>query len=146
VGGGGSKLHRLELLGVVLCQGAYKRLLGLGTNRFQRLRSSVTNNDDDCPLDLRYVPKKMNNLNWKKRQIVHDFLHDIYETLAEPMPSGTGCSKRPRTIKKRDDKLMEKRTGLIEKALPPGSFHEYLEMLRRQNRDMTFSYKLFCSV
>ncbi|CAL1155697.1 unnamed protein product, partial [Cladocopium goreaui] len=67
-------------------------------------------------------------------------------TLAEPMPEGTGASKRPRTVKKRDDKTMIATTQLIEKAQPPGSFYEYLAMLRRAHPTGTFSYKLFCSV
>lgn len=41
---------------------------------------------------------------------------------------------------------MMRRTNLIEKALPPGSFYEYLAMLRRQHPHETFSYKLFCNV
>ena len=97
-------------------------------------------------MEMRYGKKRFpNKLHPQKRQIVHDFLHNLYETLAEPMPEGTGASKRPRTIKKRDDKNMIATTKLIEKALP-GSFYEYLAMLRRAHPTMTFSYKLFCPV
>ena len=47
---------------------------------------------------------------------------------------------------RRDKKKLIATTQLIEKALPPGSFYEYLAMLRRAHPTMTFSYKLFCSV
>lgn len=142
----GNKLDRLMLMEFPVCQHAYKRLLRLGSDRFLRLCASVRGGDDGCPHDMRYVSRKFGvKMSSKKRQLVHDFLHDLYETLAEPMPEGTGASKRPRTMKKRDDKLMIARTHLIEKALPPGSFHEYLSMLRRAHPTETFSYKLFCS-
>lgn len=138
----GNKLDRLLLMGFPVCQHAYKRLLRLGSDRFMRLCASVRSGDSSCPHDMRYVSKKFGGgVRSKKRQLVHDFLHELYETLAEPMPEGTGASKRPRTVKKRDDKLMVARTNLIEKALPPGSFHEYLCMLPTE----TFSYKIFCS-
>lgn len=143
----GSKLQKLTLLDIPVCQCAFKRLLRLGSGRFLRLNTSVRAGDDSCPMDMRYVKKRFpDRMHSNKRQIVHDFLHHLYETLAEPMPEGTGASKRPRTVKKRDDKEMVARTNLIEKALPPGSFYEYLAMLRRANPTMTFSYKLFCSV
>ena len=143
----GSKLQRLTLLDIPVCQNSFKRLLRLGSGRFLRLIDSVRKGDDDCPMDMRFVKKRFpNKLNSKKRQIVHDFLHHLYETLAEPMPEGTGASKRPRTVKKRDDKTMIATTQLIEKAQPPGSFYEYLAMLRRAHPTGTFSYKLFCSV
>eukprot|EP00435_Cladocopium_sp_Y103_P074502 s863_g49.t1 len=143
----GSKLQKLTLLDIPVCQSAFKRILRLGSGRFLRLNTSVRAGDDSCPMDMRYVKKRFpDRMHSKKRQIVHDFLHHLYETLAEPMPEGTGASKQPRTVKKRDDKEMVARTNLIEKALPPGSFYEYLAMLRRAHPTMTFSYKLFCSV
>ena len=143
----GSKLQTLTLLGEPVCQNAFKRLLRLGSGRFLRLIASVRNGDINCPLDMRFVSKKFTNrMHSQKRQLIHDFLHELYETLAEPMPEGTGASKRPRTVKKRDDKTMTARTSMIEKALPPGSFYEYLAMLRRAHPTETFSYKIFCSV
>lgn len=140
------KLETLSLLGLPVCQIAYKRLLRLGSGRFARLSASVRSGEDTCPLDMRRLPRKfLKTMNSPKRLLVHDFLHELYETLAEPMPEGTGASKRPRTIRKRDDTKMAAVTHLIEKALPPGSFYEYLAMLRRAHPQETFSYKLFCS-
>ena len=62
------------------------------------------------------------------------------------MPENRCCSKRPRLIKKRDDKVVERATGMQEKALPPGTFAEYLSMLRRKHPDEKFSYKIFTAV
>ncbi|CAK9053149.1 unnamed protein product [Durusdinium trenchii] len=142
----GYKIKKLSLLGHSVCQRAFKSLLRLGSGRVRRLVESVRNADESCPMDMRYCSKKFSPaMDSPKRQLVHDFLHHICQTLAEPMPEGTGASKRPRSVRKRDDKLMMRRTNLIEKALPPGSFYEYLAMLRRQHPHETFSYKLFCN-
>ena len=97
-------------------------------------------------MDKRFITRKHTNLALDKRQVIHNFLFHIYETLAEPMPQGTGASKRPRMKRKRDDKELQKATGMIEKALPPGTFHEYLEMCRQRHPQHSFSYKLFCRV
>ena len=136
---------RLTLLGKDLCQYAFKKLLAMGSSRFRRLRASVLSGMEDCPYDKRFVTRALTNLAIDKRQSIHDFLFHLYETLAEPMPQGTGASKRPRLEKKRDDKEIMAATGLVEKALPPGTFHEYLEMYRRDSKQQV-SYKLFCSV
>lgn len=102
----GSKLQRLTLLDMPVCQNSFKRLLRLGSGRFLRLIDSIRKGDDDCPMDMRFVKKRFpDKLHSQKRQIVHDFLHHLYETLAEPMPEGTGASKRPRTVKKRQKKI-----------------------------------------
>ena len=132
----------MQVLGYPVCQQAYKRLLRLGSDRFTRLSTAVRNGDIDCPLDLRYSTREFTA--WTdKRQIVHDFLHELHTTLAEPMPESRCCSKRPRLIKKRDDKILQRATGMVEKALPPGSFCEYLAMLRRKHPGLKCSYKLF---
>ncbi|CAK8995824.1 unnamed protein product, partial [Durusdinium trenchii] len=138
----GHRGDTLQVLGHPACQQAYKRLLRLGSDRFARLSTAVRNGDIDCPLDLRYSTREFTA--WTdKRQIVHDFLHELHTTLAEPMPESRCCSKRPRLIKKRDDKIIQRATGMVEKALPPGSFCEYLAMLRSKHPGLKCSYKLF---
>ena len=92
------------------------------------------------------VSKARGNQDTAKREVIHNFLFYLYETLAEPMPQGRGASKRPRKEIKRDDKVLQRATGLTEKALPPATFHEYLEMLQRAHPGQSFSYRIFCSV
>ena len=55
--GDGERSGTLSLLGFPVCQHAYKRLLRLGSGRFNRLSTAVHEGAEDCPHDLRYTSK-----------------------------------------------------------------------------------------
>ena len=78
---------RLVLLGMTVCAFAWRRLLGVGSHRYQRLQAAVANKRP-APVDARFFKKsrRIDKACPKREQIV-EFLEDLYNTAAEPMPS-----------------------------------------------------------
>ena len=83
--------RKQRLCGYRLCKHAFSKLLGLGTDRFRRLRRCC-DNGESAPVDGRTLPRKNSHNNPSRlanRQVVFEFLAEIYETLSEPMPTPT---------------------------------------------------------
>ena len=148
--------HRRKLLGRAVCHHAFRILVGIGSSRFRNLRKAASQGHA-CPVDGRFVKKKFalgTTLSapaekmLRKRQAVVDFLQELYEQTAEPMPTITGKAgpgdgfmkfkrQRGRRPKHFLDRERRGRTaasaGRAEmRYLPPGSFKDYYELLKAQ--------------
>lgn len=161
--------HRI--LGHKVCQVAFKKILGLGSGRFARLNQAARAGLN-APEDGRTLPKKLLLVSQKrslqKRSCVVEFLEHIYNTMSEPMPEAKDClkrkfaheieieaSKKPVPKKMQFRRLRGKRPKAARnlnrghkdasalRVLPPGTFSEYLELLRAKYPGETFSLKLF---
>lgn len=151
------------LFGIKMCQQAFRRLLGIGSGRFRKLRKCA-HEGESAPLDLRTLPKLRLAADRPKsinRQLIVEFLAELHATISEPMPEATGKKsgdkvnafrrshgKRPREaarihriIKSSPDDAMKNL-----RLVPPGSFTDYLGMLRARHPDRKISLKLFNSV
>ena len=86
------------LLGRSVCQNAFRRILGIGAQRYSRLYQAAKRGLD-APLDGRSVPRKglgiFQKESYNKRQIVIEFLEGLYHTVSEPMPEASSSLKRP---------------------------------------------------
>ena len=144
-----------------VCQRAFALLLGIGTNRFQRLRSAAIEGDG-CPDDGRFVPRAHRILpKDSARPLCVEFLQKLYASVAEPMPESKGPSdsapaglqlkqsqcdrvkrrgKRPRHLFKQTET-----EGFHPQAkfLPPGTITEYLELCRSEYPDVRISRRVF---
>ena len=155
------------LLGRPVCQHSFRQLLGVGATRFQKLKSAADSNEMPAT-DGRRRPRKDDGTNpesLRKRQLITEFLTELYNTLSEPMPeaylaNGKIGKDHPDYIlpdmrfKRHRGKLPGKRwrerewedCGTPLRLLPPGSFTEYASMCRARFPDEAISLKLFCSV
>ena len=153
-----------SLLGQPVCQQAFQRLLGLGSRRSRKLFNAHANNEP-APADGRFL--KQNKLFRKqkgsagKREIVVEFLEEIYHTISEPMPESKGSKEeadnplpprlRFRKIKGRRPKLAAIQKRMTNRPdmrlLPPGSFSDYLALLNaRLPADGKVTLKMFSAV
>lgn len=152
-----------QLLGQKVCLRSMARLLGVGSSRLARLRKAFLAGEQ-CPLDGRlrkasFKGKKLTQLATHKRELVHDFLNELWVEVSEPMPEVNANhggrqqtdktlrfrrskGKRPRREKKRDDPLDEVNVQEL-RFLPPGSYTEYLALFHSKNPTVRVSLKLF---
>lgn len=157
------------ILGKSVCSRGFRRLLGLGANRYAQLVKSASQGIPP-PVDRRQRPRREDGSNpasVAKRGLIVDFLEELLHTLAEPMPEtsqkrkATGDSvpknmRFKRSRGKRPNKVFRKSAFNAKnldddgqqpmKLLPPGSFTDYLHMLQARHPDQRFSLKLFCAV
>ena len=154
-------------LGQPVCVAAISRLVGLGTERVTKMRRAFRQRED-CPTDGRLFGKARRFGDKKqtaKREVVHDFLHYLYTEVSEPMPEtvtdvheGQSLStivprmlrfrkargKRPKMFEKRAKEKIDEEGAKKVRFLPPGSFTDYLKLLRARVPDVHVSLKLFC--
>ena len=154
------------LLGKPVCQSAFKKLLGIGSDRYAKLKRCAINGVA-APMDLRTVGRKMliRPKLAKKRELIVEFLEWLYTTVSEPMPEATGQVKRKvddaeldqgdrpkkpmhfRRLRGRRPKLARVlnrgKDGSALRMLPPASYSDYLSLLRAKHPEETFSLKLF---
>lgn len=147
----------LTLLGRPICQQGFRKLLGLGSNRFHRLKTCAQTGSP-APVDGRFLKKKGSHGNLKQtahRQAIIGFLEEIYISLSEPMPEAKGPlrgnkrlafqrrrGRRPRLAAQ----LHRKGDTSKMRLLPPGTFSDYLQMLRAREGCEKISLKLFSQV
>lgn len=158
--------HSKQLLfEIPVCCHAWRRLVGVGQSRFQKIKACVAQ-DLPIPRDGRFVAKKNSfKRNTAKRELCVEFLEEIYQTIAEVLPEsharGRGDVKddkddeipRPLNFRKhrgRRPKIASKSRGQCNRKLlrllPPGSFTDYLNSLRARHPGMKLSLKLFSQV
>ena len=158
-----------NILGKAVCVHGFRRLLGLGANRYAKLVKSASQGIPP-PVDGRKRPRREDGSNpasVAKRGLIVDFLEDLLHTLAEPMPETSQKRKAtansvPKSMRfkrsrgKRPNKVFRKAAFNAKKLdddgqqpmklLPPGSFTDYLRMLQAKHPDQRFTLKLFCTV
>lgn len=136
-----------------MCSHAFCKLLGLGKARFTRLRRNVR--QGALEVDGRFVAKARTKAPTANRRLVHDFLEELWNTLSEPMPEADDPGvvkqlrfqkvrgKRPR-VSSRQKHLRPAEKGQL-RLLPPGTFSDYLLILRARHADRKpqISLKLF---
>lgn len=131
-------------LGFPVCKGAFKALVGLGSDRLVKIARSVVDGKELPPHDLRFVKKSNTQIPDVKHAAVFEYLQGLYDKVAEPLPDSHRCTKRPRFREyKFDGPINETKPP---KQLPPGSFADYHRLCQDQLKDMTISYKLFATV
>eukprot|EP00435_Cladocopium_sp_Y103_P076317 s59_g90.t1 len=154
------KQFHQSLFGIPLCSSSFRRLIGLGQDRFQKLRKSVVGGLP-VPRDGRFVARKNTfKVGSEKRQLCVEFLEEIYNTIAEVLPESHGGKvekdddpekvPRPLSFRKhrgRRPRIASKSRGQCDRKvlrlLPPGSFTDYLNLLRARHPSMSISLKLF---
>eukprot|EP00435_Cladocopium_sp_Y103_P031569 s4346_g8.t1 len=147
----------LSLVGQRMCQQAFRKLLALGSARFGRLWACVQKGTP-VPMDGRFLKKKDSHRSFAQtahRQAIIEFLEEIYISLSEPMPEAKGPlrgnkrlafqrrrGRRPRLAAQ----LNRKGDTSQMRLLPPGTFSDYLMMLRARPGCEKVSLKLFNKV
>ena len=79
----------LQVGGEAVCQRAFRVLLGIGTGRFRKLRAAAVKKET-VPLDQRFQKREFlatNKQSCRKRECIVEFLEELYETAAEPLPN-----------------------------------------------------------
>ena len=162
--------HRHRLLGKRVCRHAFRTLLGIGSSRFMKLNRAAQWGLP-VPNDGRFVASKFSRRAHENRQLVTEFLAEIYHTISEPLPENHGgksevagqCPKqdpqadsdpkpKPRLMFR---KHRGRRPRIVADAgrnkdkknlrmLPPGTFSDYLNLLRNRYPSNRISLKLFC--
>lgn len=154
---GANERKGLTLLGVHVCQFAFRHLLGLGKQRFQRIRNAVLNEEAEPPVDERFRPQRFERLSSTSvRPALTEWFQQAWHRLAEPLPEAFEAEatavvnvrrrgKRPRHLHKFDP---AGKKGHHEQArfLPPGTIVEYLELARRDLPHLSFGRKIFTRV
>ena len=157
-----SDRRQQSLFGFKVCQQAFRALLGIGSERWRRLKKCAQTGQK-APLDRRSLPRE--NLHGirkqsENRELVVEYLQEIYESLSEPMPEARGKvvgekkmafrrnrGKRPRLAARlhRVKKSVEVKESESEpmRLLPPGTFTDYLTLLRCRYPEKKLSLKLF---
>ena len=154
-----------------VCQHAFRTLLGIGSDRYARLKKAA-NQGVAAPLDGRTVRRGKNVCSQKKsvrkRSLVIEYLTELYNTVSEPMPEackilnklktesetqGEASSSKPLELKKfrrsrgrRPRLAAQLHRGNIRpdmRVLPPGTFTDYLVMLKARHPTEKFSMKFF---
>ena len=158
-------VHALSLLRVPICRHAFRSILGIGAIRFQKLYNAVKSGTP-APLDLRYKPKKFLRKNpSRNRQLIVEFLEELYATISEPLPEALGKSVQNPEAKKSAGALPSKmrfrrhrgrkpkvvasarrakgRDGSRLRMLPPGTYTSYLELLKLRWPEAKLTLKVF---
>lgn len=157
--GGGDSSHqpkakyRLALQGHTCCNKSFRLLIGIGKNRFGRLKRAAFSGEE-CPVDGRHIPKRRERLvrDSTRPQII-EFLEKCWHQLAEPMPEAIESQvellgpvkrrgRRPRHLFKKEDHKQGFAAGM--KMLPPGHIVDYWELCCADFPDVKISRKLFC--
>lgn len=134
----------IRMFGRHLCQDAFRSLLGIGSARFRRLWHCAQHGCKP-PTDGRSLKKSHSHSSGPKsanRQAIIGFLQELYITLSEPLPEAKGPvrgdrklafqrrrGRRPRMAAK----LHRKQDTPDMRLLPPGTFTDYLQMLRTRD-------------
>ena len=156
--------HALRFLGIKVCLNAFRRLLGLGQSRFARIWKAEKTGEA-VPRDKRFIKRaKAFKKVSPNRELVFEFLQELYDCIAEPFPESHGSVCRvkgldgaqdPKPLKFR--KHRGRRPKLVAKEgrnqdtsamkmLPPGTYTSYLNMLRARHAvKPPISLKLFTS-
>ena len=153
-----------KLLGRPVCQRAFRRLLGIGSMRYTRLKKAASEGLAQAPLDGRKVSKKntfkSNTAYLRKRAIIVEFLEEMRNSISEPLPE---ANQNPKLLdeQKRSLTLFRRHRGRRPRGasqwsrggdrsslrlLPPGSFTDYLRLLQSRWPDLKISLKLFTRV
>ena len=126
---------KLEILGKRVCAGSFCRVLGIGSGRLQKLRKAVK--DNVLPVDGRFLRWQRKSAS-ESRQLVFQFLEELYQTMAEPMPEASEPGplrqigfrrrrgKKPKVALKQAK--LQKGDATVLRMLPPGTFTESLEI------------------
>ena len=136
--------RHLRLLGQLLCRRGYQQMMGIGKRRFHILNTAARKRETFAPFDLRFSPNRGRTIISEKRQQVFDFLHELWENVAEPIPDGLNSNKRPRHGNDKCDPKNMCRENI--KHLPAGSINDYHRQCQAALKDMSVSRKLFCLV
>lgn len=169
--GGARARFKHSFLGKAVCQSAFRRLVGLGPTRFEKLRHAELH-DEGAPIDRRTLPRKLicnRKVSIERRSAVTEFLSELYNTLSEPMPEANSTLKRkadfafgkgdgqvlPHPMRFRRHRGRRPRMAAknhrgkdrpLLRLLPPGSFSDYLTMFRAKRPEFSnLSLKLFCA-
>ena len=147
---------RRQLLGKPVCHHGFRVLIGIGSSRFRTLRkaaaaAAAAAAAEPCPIDGRFMrfggaESESTRQIMMKRQHVAEFLQELYEPTAEPMPGLSAAAKkgnaaglpqfkrqqgrRPHCFRERESRSRQaSRSGRNEmRHLPPGSFQDYHEL------------------
>ena len=151
--------------GEPICQQGLQRLLCLGSRRSRKL-FGAHRAQKMAPVDGRFLKQSRLFRRFKgsaaKRELVCEFLEEIYHSISEPMPESHGDSLREevtgdiikalrfRKVRGRRPKVLSKlcksKASSELRFLPPGSFSDYLGLLNaRLPDDSKISLKLFSS-
>ena len=153
-----------------VCQQAFRKLIGIGSKRYVRLRSAASKGVTP-PIDGRSAPQRKLFRNPKvagRRAMITEFLEELYQTLSEPMPD---ANQSTAAVKRKADGHTEAGDLLTEgklrfrrhrgrrprlaaqmnrgcdkskmKLLPPGSYSDYLGLLQLRHPGTKISLKLF---
>ena len=141
-----------------MCQRSFRLLLGIGKNRYARLRHAAIR-QEDCPVDARFMPKRHTHMSPDSvRPQIIQFLEKLYNEVAEPLPDSRARDdglqdqvelvgpvkkrgKRPRHIFK-EDEADRHMAGV--KFLPPGSILDYYDLCKHEFPSLQIGRKLFC--
>lgn len=148
-----NRRHSQGLYGKSVCANAFCKLIGIGHGRFHKLR--LANKEGSVPLDGRFVRSLKSKPPSENRQIVHEYLEELYQCVAEPMPevSEPGVMRQMSFRRRRGKRpLLASRQGKLDKKgrehmklLPPGTFSDYLQLLLVRYPGRKISLKLFSS-
>ena len=114
---------RLQICGKEICQKAFRVLLGIGTGRFRKLRAAALKKDS-VPLDQRFQKRNFlasNKESCRKRECIVEFLEELYQTAAEPLPnldskpSGSSEQQARSAAEKFEDRRPEGRKQLFRR-------------------------------
>ena len=134
--------RHLRLMGKLVCNKGFMKLMGIGKYRFNTLYTASKNGEEYCPYDGRFVVREPQppSSTWEK---VHTFLTRLHLEIAEPIPDGLNSNKRPRHgLKKRDSPDLNKENI---KHLPHGSISDYWRQCLAAYPGVKISRKLFCT-
>ncbi len=156
-------MEGLCLLGHSVCLKGLGKLLGIGSGRLMKMRTAARTSQT-CPLDGRFrearpAHRAPNRQQSHKRELIHDFLTELYLKQSEPTPevnADTGGrkqtskalmfrkrkGKRPRRLIKRDGDIDEA-TVKGMRLLPASSYSDWLRLFESRHPDCKVSLKLF---
>ena len=152
-----NRSRSIRFLDKPVCQTGFKQLLALGSSRFRRLWKSALVGKKP-PVDGRCRPRESSHAQSGKsqhRQFVVEFLQELYLSLSEPMPEARGPiqGNRKMAFQRRRGRrprmaaiLHRKQDAPAMRLLPPGTFTDYLTMLRTREGCEKISLKLFTTV
>ena len=141
-----------QLLGKAVCETTFCKLIGIGQNRYGKLRRAIRTGQ--LVSDGRFTVKARTKPAHPHREMVFEFLQEIRTTLAEPCPevmeAGAAARMSFRKVRGRRPKLCSRQSNMSRdskkdlKLLPPGSLTDYLQLLNaRIEGPLKISLKLF---